>query len=47
VEHAGAPAEAKRSSRLRALADDIGPKLFITLVAAGVSALLIPWITGK
>ncbi len=47
MEHAGAPPQAERSSRLRALADDIGPKLFITLVAAGVSALLIPWITGK
>jgi hypothetical protein len=47
VEHAGASPQADRSSRLRALAADIGPKLFITLVAAGVSALLIPWITGK
>jgi hypothetical protein len=47
VEHAAAPPEAERRSRLRALGADIGPKLFITLVAAGVSALLIPWITGK
>jgi len=47
VEHAEAPPEAERPSRLRALGADIGPKLFITLVAAGVSALLIPWITGK
>jgi hypothetical protein len=36
-----------KPNRLRAIAGDIGPKLFITLVAAGVSALLIPWITGK
>src|SRR5690349_14621650 len=41
------PVESTRESRLRALSGDIGPKLFITLVAAGVSALLIPWITGK
>lgn len=42
------PAEAERpSGRLRSLAADIGPKLFLTLVAAGISALLIPWITGK
>ena len=41
------PVEPARESRLRALAGDIGPKLFITLVAAGISALLIPWITGK
>jgi hypothetical protein len=47
VEHASAPPEAERTSRLRILAADVGPKLFITLVAAGVSALLIPWITGK
>ena len=47
MEHAGAAPEAERRSRLRALTADIGPKLFITLVAAGVSALLIPWITGK
>jgi len=47
VEHVAAPPEAERRSRLRALGADIGPKLFITLVAAGVSALLIPWITGK
>lgn len=39
--------ERVRGSRLRSLGADLGPKLFITLVAAGVSALLIPWITGK
>jgi hypothetical protein len=33
--------------RLSAVGADVGPKLFITLVAAGVGALLIPWITGK
>ena len=47
MEHAGATPEADRRSRFGALLGDIGPKLFITLVAAGVSALLIPWITGK
>jgi hypothetical protein len=47
VEHVSAPPEAERRSRFAGLATDIGPKLFITLVAAGVSALLIPWITGK
>jgi hypothetical protein len=39
-----------RSSRqgwLRGFGADVGPKLFVTLVAAGVGALLIPWITGK
>ena len=34
-------------STLRAFGVDVAPKLFITLVAAGVTALLIPWITGK
>jgi hypothetical protein len=33
--------------RLRSMLGDVGPKLFLTLVAAGVSALLIPWITAK
>lgn len=47
MEHAAGSPEAGRRSRLRALGADIGPKLFITLVAAGVTALLIPWITGK
>jgi hypothetical protein len=48
MEHAaGSGPEAGRRNRLRNLADDIAPKLLITLVAAGVSALLIPWITGK
>ena len=48
MEHAAhAPDDAVPHSRLGALAADIGPKLFITLVAAGISALLIPWITGK
>jgi hypothetical protein len=40
------PAEG-HESRLRAIVADVGPKLFITIVAAGMSALLIPWITGK
>src|SRR5438105_15493370 len=39
--------DAVRHGRLRALGADIGPKLFITVVAASLSALLIPWITGK
>jgi len=48
MDHAAAGSDdAVREGRLRALGADIGPKLFITLVAAGVSALLIPWITGK
>jgi hypothetical protein len=34
-------------SRLRAIAGDVGPKIFITIVAAGITSLLIPWITGK
>src|SRR3954451_20476216 len=34
-------------ARLRALAADGGPKLFVTIVAAALTALLIPWITGK
>lgn len=42
-----APEAAVRQSRVRALAADVGPKLFITIVAAGITALLIPWITGK
>jgi hypothetical protein len=37
----------RKESRLRAIAADVGPKLFITIVAAGISALLIPWINGK
>jgi hypothetical protein len=36
-----------RSRALRAFAGDVGPKLFITIVAAGITALLIPWINGK
>jgi hypothetical protein len=48
VEHSPAPPEAKaEGSRFRAIAGDVGPKLFITIVAAGITALLIPWITGK
>jgi hypothetical protein len=48
VEHSAAPPEAKtRGSRFRSIAGDIGPKLFLTIVAAGITALLIPWITGK
>jgi len=35
------------SSRLGAIAADVGPKLFLTVVAAGITALLIPWINGK
>src|SRR3954471_16135470 len=34
-------------ARLRALVADVGPKLFVTIVAAGITALLIPWITGR
>jgi hypothetical protein len=46
MEHAAeAPDEARPHGRLVRIADDVGPKLFVTLVAAGVSALLIPWIT--
>jgi hypothetical protein len=40
------PAEAP-STRLGAIAADVGPKLFLTVVAAGITALLIPWINGK
>jgi hypothetical protein len=48
MEHtAAAPDGEAHESRLRAVAADVGPKLFITIVAAGISALLIPWITGK
>ena len=48
MEHAAAPVEQSApQSRLSRIGGDLGPKLFITLVAAGVSALLIPWITGK
>ena len=48
MEHtAAAPEGEAHESRLRAIAADVGPKLFITIVAAGISALLIPWITGK
>ena len=36
-----------RQSWLRGFGAEVGPKLFVTLVAAGVGALLIPWITGK
>ena len=39
--------ETTRQGRLGALASDVGPKLFVTAVAAGITALLIPWITGK
>jgi hypothetical protein len=48
MENAAAPPDADaRKRRLRAFAGDVGPKLFITIVAAGITALLIPWITGK
>jgi hypothetical protein len=48
VEHPAAPPEAEaHGSRFRAIAGDVGPKLFLTIVAAGITALLIPWITGK
>jgi hypothetical protein len=48
MEHSAAtPAAEPHVSRVRAIAEDVGPKLFITLVAAGITAVLIPWITGK
>ena len=48
MEHTAATPEGEaRVSRMRAFAGDVGPKLFITIVAAGITALLIPWITGK
>ena len=48
MEHTAAtPEGAARESRMRSFAGDVGPKLFITIVAAGITALLIPWITGK
>lgn len=48
MEHSAATPELeRRQSRLGALAADVGPKLFVTVVAAGITALLIPWITGK
>jgi hypothetical protein len=31
----------------RGFAADVGPKLFITIVAAGITALLIPWINSR
>jgi hypothetical protein len=37
----------RRSGRLGSIAADVGPKLFLTVVAAGITALLIPWINGK
>ena len=48
MEHSAVTPELGRHhSRLGALASDVGPKLFVTIVAAGITALLIPWITGK
>lgn len=48
MEHPAATPEGEaRESRMRAFAGDVGPKLFITIVAAGITAILIPWITGK
>ncbi len=47
MEHAAPVPEEPRRSAVRALAGDLGPKLFITLFAAVVTALLIPSITGK
>src|SRR5438874_859963 len=48
MENAAATPQVERhESRLRGIAADVGPKLFITIVAAGISALLIPWINGK
>jgi hypothetical protein len=44
---AATPAAAAHASRLREIAADVGPKLFLTIVAAGITALLIPWINGK
>ena len=41
-----APGTPQRAS-LRSFGADVAPKLFVTLVVAGVTALLIPWITGK
>jgi hypothetical protein len=41
------PDKSPRPGRLRVFGADVAPKLFVTLVAAGVGALLIPWITGK
>ena len=32
---------------VRSAVSDLTPKLVLTLFAAGISALLIPWITGK
>ncbi len=48
MEHSAArPEAATRPGRLGAFAADVGPKLFVTIVAAAITALLIPWITGK
>ena len=48
MEHPPAPPEpGAHGSRFLGIVGDVGPKLFITIVAAGITALLIPWITGK
>jgi hypothetical protein len=44
---ASSAAEEKRHSRLSAFVGDVGPKLFVTAVAAGITAVLIPWINGQ
>lgn len=47
MEGIAANASESRPRWWRAVAVDVGPKLFVTAVAAGISALLIPWITGN
>ena len=41
------PEDVRKPSRLGAFAADIGPKLLVTAIAALITALLIPSITGK
>ena len=39
--------EEEASGHLGRFAADVGPKLFVTVVAAAITAVLIPWINGK
>jgi hypothetical protein len=43
----GAPHEEPEGRRLHGFTAEVAPKLFLTLVAALVTALLIPWVTGR
>lgn len=39
--------ERAAAPRWRSVAEDVATKLFLTLVAAAITAVLIPWITGR